>query len=34
MRQHYPAWKLAKTLPMIFEEIAVSWKQRLSVSSL
>jgi CDP-paratose 2-epimerase len=29
MQAHYPNWKLVKTLPMIFEEIATSWKQRL-----
>jgi CDP-paratose 2-epimerase len=29
MRAHYPNWKIAKTLPVIFEEIAASWKQRL-----
>jgi CDP-paratose 2-epimerase len=32
MYTHYPAWRIVKTLPMIFEEIAVSWKQRLSAS--
>ena len=30
MQAHYPNWKIVKTLPMIFEEIATSWKQRLS----
>jgi hypothetical protein len=30
MQEHYPNWKIVKTLPMIFEEIAASWKQRLS----
>jgi CDP-paratose 2-epimerase len=30
MHAHYPDWKIVKTLPMIFEEIAASWKQRLA----
>jgi CDP-paratose 2-epimerase len=30
MQAHYPNWKIVKTLPMIFEEIATSWKRRLS----
>jgi CDP-paratose 2-epimerase len=30
MQVHYRNWKIGKTLPMIFEEIAASWKQRLS----
>jgi CDP-paratose 2-epimerase len=34
MQQHYPNWKLDKSLPMIFEEIAASWKNRLPVGSL
>jgi CDP-paratose 2-epimerase len=29
MKSHYPAWDLTKTLPMIFEEIATSWMERL-----
>jgi CDP-paratose 2-epimerase len=29
MRAHYPNWKITKSLPLIFEEIATSWKQRL-----
>jgi CDP-paratose 2-epimerase len=29
MKAHYPDWRMVKTLPMIFEEIAASWKQRL-----
>jgi CDP-paratose 2-epimerase len=33
MEQHYPGWKLAKTLPMIFEEIADSWNRRLPASA-
>ncbi len=31
MHEHYPNWKITKTLPMIFEEIAASWTQRLEV---
>jgi CDP-paratose 2-epimerase len=30
MKQHYPDWKLLRTLPMIFEEIAGSWNQRIA----
>ena len=29
MQSHYPNWKIAKTLPTIFEEIAASWNRRL-----
>jgi CDP-paratose 2-epimerase len=29
MQTHYPDWQIKKTLPMIFEEIAKDWKQRL-----
>ena len=29
MKAHYPDWNIVKTLPMIFEEIAASWKRRL-----
>ena len=29
MHAHYPQWRLNKTLPTIFEEIAASWSQRL-----
>jgi CDP-paratose 2-epimerase len=29
MQAHYPNWKIGKSLPLIFEEIAASWKQRL-----
>jgi CDP-paratose 2-epimerase len=32
MRAHYPAWRIAKTLPTIFDEIAISWKERLSTA--
>lgn len=31
MHEHYPNWKITKTLPMIFGEIAASWTQRLEV---
>ena len=34
MQAHYPEWRIVKTLPMIFEEIAASWKQRLPVNVL
>ncbi|HEY3411878.1 MAG TPA: NAD-dependent epimerase/dehydratase family protein [Armatimonadota bacterium] len=34
MQHHYPAWKLSKTLPVIFAEIAASWKQRLPAGAL
>ena len=33
MQEHYPAWKITKTLPTIFEEIAASWKQRLTATA-
>jgi CDP-paratose 2-epimerase len=29
MQAHYPGWRIVKTLPMIFGEIALGWKQRL-----
>jgi len=29
MQAHYPEWKLTKSLPTIFQEIAESWKLRL-----
>ncbi len=29
MKMHYPAWNITKTLPVILEEIATSWKRRL-----
>jgi CDP-paratose 2-epimerase len=29
MQAHYPDWKIVNTLPMIFQQIASSWKQRL-----
>lgn len=28
MQSHFPAWTIAKTLPMIFGEIAFAWKHR------
>jgi len=34
MQGHYPGWRIVKTLPVIFEEIAASWKRRLSANSL
>jgi len=34
MQAHYPEWRMVKTLPMIFEEIAASWRQRLPASAL
>jgi len=34
MQSHYPGWSITKTLPTIFEEIATSWKQRLSASAV
>jgi CDP-paratose 2-epimerase len=33
IKSHYPAWSINKTLPMIFEDIAVSWTHRLSVDA-
>jgi CDP-paratose 2-epimerase len=33
MQAHYPDWKITKTLPMIFEEIASSWKRRLAAKA-
>jgi CDP-paratose 2-epimerase len=30
MQAHYPNWKITKDLPTIFEEIAASWKHRLT----
>jgi CDP-paratose 2-epimerase len=34
MQTHYPDWRIVKTLPMIFEEIAASWKRRTSTDVL
>jgi CDP-paratose 2-epimerase len=34
MQQHYPAWSITKTLPMIFEEIARSWRNRLRAAAV
>ena len=34
MYDHYPEWKITKTLSVIFEEIAYSWRQRLHVQTL
>jgi CDP-paratose 2-epimerase len=30
MEAHYPDWRIEKTLPITFEEIAGSWNQRLA----
>jgi len=30
MRAHYPNWKLTRTLPQIFQEIADAWHQRMA----
>jgi CDP-paratose 2-epimerase len=32
MRSHYPEWGVTKSLPIIVEEIANSWKRRLSAA--
>jgi CDP-paratose 2-epimerase len=29
MREHYPGWRIGRTLPAIFEEIAAGWNRRL-----
>lgn len=29
MKAHYPSWRISKTLPRIFDEIAASWQHRL-----
>jgi CDP-paratose 2-epimerase len=34
MQAHYPDWRITKTLPMIFQEIAASWKHRLPADGL
>jgi CDP-paratose 2-epimerase len=34
MQKHYPDWKILKTLPTIFEEIAGSWKRRLAAHAV
>jgi len=31
MQAHYPNWKITKTLPVIFQEIAANWAERLAV---
>jgi CDP-paratose 2-epimerase len=28
MQAHYPGWKIEKSLPLIFEEIAAGWRNR------
>jgi CDP-paratose 2-epimerase len=30
MQTHYPAWRITKSLPAIFQEIAASWENRLA----
>lgn len=30
MRAHYPAWKLTRNLPQIFQEIADAWRRRMA----
>jgi CDP-paratose 2-epimerase len=30
MKAHYPDWDITKTLPTIFEEIYVAWRERAS----
>lgn len=30
MQEHYPAWSITKRLPVIVEEIALGWRQRLA----
>ncbi len=30
MHSHYPKWRLTRSLPQIFEEIVVSWRERLT----
>jgi CDP-paratose 2-epimerase len=34
MQAHYPNWKIERSLPMIFQQIASSWQQRLSAKVL
>lgn len=29
IQSHYPGWRVAKTLPVIFEEISANWRRRL-----
>jgi CDP-paratose 2-epimerase len=33
MQAHYPTWRITKTLPMIFHEIAESWARRLPAAA-
>jgi len=33
MKTHYPAWSITKTLPVIFDELALNWQRRLTVES-
>lgn len=30
MHSYYPNWRIARTLPMIFGEVAAGWEQRLT----
>jgi len=30
MRAHYPNWDITKSLPTIFEEIYLSWRERVA----
>jgi CDP-paratose 2-epimerase len=32
MKAHYPNWRLTRSLPQIFEEIVVSWRERLAAN--
>ncbi len=32
IQAHYPAWKIQKTLPLIFEELALAWTRRALAS--
>lgn len=34
MQSDYPGWRLTKSLPVIFEEIAASWKERLKAHAV
>jgi CDP-paratose 2-epimerase len=34
MKAHYPAWEISKPLERIFEEIAGSWVERLSLGAV
>jgi CDP-paratose 2-epimerase len=34
MRMHYPGWGVTKSLPVVFEEIAASWRERLQPTAV